>query len=128
MEDTNKKMLEVFALETFVPALDFELSKSFYQDIGFEIIWSDATLAHIEVSGQGFLLQDFYVKAFAENFVMHLMVKNADEWWNVVYQSFKQKEYNYHISKPMDHAWGLRDFSFKDPSGVLWRIANKINV
>ena len=29
----------------------------------------------------GFLLQDFYVKEFAEHLQMHLLVKDVDDWW-----------------------------------------------
>jgi hypothetical protein len=30
---------------------------------------------------KAFLLQNFYVKEHAENFMMQIMVENADDWW-----------------------------------------------
>lgn len=122
----NKNILKAYSLKAFVPALDFERSKTFYHDIGFEIHREDSMMAHLETSGQGILLQNFYVKELAENLVMHLLVESADAWWDRINQAFKIKGYDTFLSRPQDKAWGLRDFSFKDPSGVMWRIANII--
>jgi len=125
---TKKHALKAYSLKAFVPALDFERSKAFYLDIGFKIRWEDAMLAHMETSRQGFLLQNFYVKELAENFVMHLMVESVDDWWKTINHVVELKKYNTHLSEPKDQIWGLRDFSFKDPSGVLWKVANEITM
>ena len=37
---------DVVEIKAFVPAKDFELSKKFYSDIGFDLIWSDGDLAY----------------------------------------------------------------------------------
>jgi len=128
MENSDKQnsTLKACSLKVFIPALNFERSKAFYRDIGFETKWEYDGLAHIEVSGMGFLLQNFYVKEFAENLVMHLLVASADDWWCTINQVTKFKGYDISLSSPEDRPWGLRDFSFKDPSGVLWRVANEI--
>ncbi len=54
---TNLRSIEVKA---FVPARDFELSKRFYQDLGFEVAWSDDDLAFLRHDDSAFLLQRFY--------------------------------------------------------------------
>jgi predicted lactoylglutathione lyase len=33
--------------KAFVPARDFALSKQFYQDLGFDLAWSDDHLAYL---------------------------------------------------------------------------------
>jgi predicted lactoylglutathione lyase len=37
--------LNIIELKAFVPAKDFELSKQFYQDMGFTLCWSEGNLA-----------------------------------------------------------------------------------
>jgi hypothetical protein len=68
----------VLDLKSFVPARDFELSRRFYQDLGFTENWANKDAAELQLGGFRFLLQNFYVKEHAENFMMHLMVKDAD--------------------------------------------------
>ena len=60
--------------KTFVPARDFALSKQFYQDLGFNLAWSDDALAYFRHGNSSFLLQNFYNKTHADNFMMHLLV------------------------------------------------------
>lgn len=73
--------LNTIELKVFVPAKEFELSKKFYQDLGFTIPWSDNDLAYMHHGNASFLLQNFYVKELADNFMMHLLVEDVDAWW-----------------------------------------------
>jgi hypothetical protein len=78
---TNMKTVEVKA---FVPARDFALSKQFYQDLGFVLAWSSDDLACLRHGNSSFLLQNFYNKDHADNFIMHLLVEDVDVWWRHV--------------------------------------------
>ena len=71
-------------LKTFVPSRDFEQSKQFYKDLGFEMDWEGEKMAQFKVGDFRFLLQDYYVKEFAENFMMFLFVNDVDEWWDYI--------------------------------------------
>lgn len=80
--------LDPIELKAFLPAKDFELSKQFYQDLGFTLCWGEEVdLAYLHYGDHGshgkvgFLLQRYYVKEFAENLMMHLLVKDVDAWW-----------------------------------------------
>ena len=73
-------------LKPYLPSKNFELSSNFYNKIGFITIWNDGEIALMDHSGFRFILQRFYVKEFAENFVMHLLVLNADDWWKKLSQ------------------------------------------
>jgi hypothetical protein len=115
--------LNTIDLKAFVPARDFELSKQFYQDLGFTISWSDSELAAIHHGNAAFLLQNFYVKDLADNFMMHLLVENLDAWWDNVNDRQIEHKYGVRILAPEQRAWRMRDFVIVDPSGVLWRIA-----
>jgi uncharacterized glyoxalase superfamily protein PhnB len=110
-------------IKAFVPARDFALSKQFYEDIGFTIVWSSDDLAYVRHGTSSFLLQNFYRKEHADNFMMHMLVEDLDAWWRHVEDARLQSKYGIFLDPPADRPWGLRDFVITDPAGVLWRIA-----
>ena len=112
-------------IKAFVPAEDFELSKRFYQDLGFEVAWSSDDLAYLRHGSSSFLLQDFYNKDHADNFMMHLLVKDVGAWWSRA-QGLIAK-YGVKAEAPAERPWGMRDFVICDPTGVLWRIGQNIS-
>jgi predicted lactoylglutathione lyase len=115
--------LETVELKAFVPSKDFELSKRFYQDLGFSMPWSSNDLAYLHHGNCSFLLQNFYQKELAENLMMHLSVKSVDAWWNHVQKQKLAEKYKLRITEPEQQPWKMRDFVLIDPSGVLWRIS-----
>lgn len=64
----------------FVPAKDFDVSKRFYEALGFEKLLDD-DVAIFRLGQGGFILQRRYQKDWAENFMMQLMVDDLDTWW-----------------------------------------------
>ena len=44
--------LDAIELKPYVPARDFELSKQFYQDLGFELCWSNDDMAHLHYGAE----------------------------------------------------------------------------
>ena len=64
----------------FVPATDFERSKQFYLMLGFEIPWTDDSLACVRNGACSFLLQASGEAAFSAHFRMHLLVENVHNW------------------------------------------------
>ena len=68
--------LRTVELKAFVPAKDFELSKSFYRDFGFTMASDSHGVAYFHDENVSFLLQDFYAKELAENLMLHLLVIN----------------------------------------------------
>ena len=116
----------VVDLKTFVPAKDFALSKRFYLDLGFTENWGNEQTAELQLGGYRFLLQSFYVKDHAENFMMHLMVEDADAWWAHIKAIGLTEKYDLHMARPPElQPWGLRVLYLTDPTGVLWHIAER---
>jgi uncharacterized glyoxalase superfamily protein PhnB len=72
------------------------------------------------------LLQNGYLQAHAENFQMHMMVENVDDWWDHVVAMELARRCSIKADPPQDRPWGLRGFVLFDPSGVLWRIAQPL--
>jgi hypothetical protein len=114
--------LATVELKAFVPSKDFELCKQFYQDLGFTVEWSNEGLAYIRHGESKFLLQKYYVKEFAENLMMHLLVEDVDAWWQQVNDRDIISKYGVKAGPPEQRPWGIRDFVLFDPTGVLWRI------
>ena len=72
------------------------------------------------------LSRQFYPKDHAENFMMHLMVENADEWWEHIRNLGLAEKYSLGMAKPPAlQPWGLRVLYLTDPTGVLWHIADR---
>lgn len=113
-------------IKAFVPSKDFELSKRFYADLGFELAWSSDDLAYFHAGASSFLLQRFYVKEYADNFMMHLLVEDVQSWWSHVDSRQLGLKYSVRVNPPEDRPWGLRDFTTDDPTGVLWRLGQRI--
>jgi hypothetical protein len=64
----------------FLPAKDFDLSKRFYETLGFTKVL-DGDVAIFEVGSSGFILQRHYQQQWAENCMLQLMVDDLDAWW-----------------------------------------------
>jgi len=119
--------LTAVEIKAFVPARDFNLSKQFYQDLGFDLLWSSDDLAYLQRGDCSFLLQNYYVKEHADNFMMHLLVDDVDAWWRHVEAQKIGSKYATKAEPPQDQPWGIRDFVLVDPTGVLWRIGQDIS-
>ena len=119
---TNLTTLEIKA---FVPAKDFDLSKQFYRDLGFDLAWADDHLAEFRHGDSRFLLQNFYNEVHAANFMMHLLVEDVDSWWRQVQNQDVPGKYGVHAEPPTDRG-SMRDFVLVDPTGILWRVGQNL--
>ena len=120
---SDMKTIEVKA---YVPARDFDQSKQFYQDMGFDLVWSGEDLAYFRHGNASFLLQNFYNKDHADNFMMHSLVENVEAWWRHVVKQDLAAKYGVYAEPPADRSWGIRDFVIMDPTGVTWRVGQNI--
>ena len=112
---------DVIEMKPFVPAKDFDLSKRFYQDVGFTLDWNNEHMAYLHHGSARFLLQNFYEQAFAENLMLHLLVKDVDAWHQRLVERGVAERYGVRLGAVEDQPWGMRDFVLNDPCGVLWR-------
>jgi hypothetical protein len=110
-------------IKAYVPARDFALSRRFYADLGFSEELLSPQLACLKAGPCSFLLQDFYVKEHAENFMMHMLAADVEAWWQRVVSQRLAPRYDVRVEPPQDRRWGLRDFCFFHPASVLWRVA-----
>jgi len=124
MSTPNRNSVEIKA---FVPAQDFALSKRFYEDLGFRMASDGGGIAYFHHGDHcAFLLQDYFVKDFAENLQMHLLVEDVQAWWRHVQDSGIAARYGVRTTPPVEQPWAMIDFTITDPCGVCWRIGQNI--
>jgi len=109
----------------FVPAKDFDLSKRFYEALGFEKLL-DGEVAIFGAASGGFILQRYYQKNWAENTMLQLMVDDLDQWWDHLSSLDLPSQFGVQAPKPPAmQPWGLRVAYVYDPSGVLWHVCQR---
>ena len=118
--------LRVIEVKAFVPAKDFDLSKRFYQDIGFTMASEGGGVAYFHHGHASFLLQDFCVEEHVKNFMMHLLVEDVDAWHKAITDAGIATKYGVSVGPVELQPWRMRDFELFDPSGVLWRVAQNV--
>jgi catechol 2,3-dioxygenase-like lactoylglutathione lyase family enzyme len=109
----------------FLPAKDFEVSKAFYEALGFEKLL-DGDVAIFRAGSGGFILQRRYQEDWAANFMMQLLVDDLDAWWTHIDALDLPGRFKVQAPRaPAMQPWGLRVAYFVDPSGVLWHVAER---
>jgi hypothetical protein len=121
--DTINLAHTVKAMRPMVPARDFELSRRFYVDLGFQPHTLADRLVEMGLGTFSFILQGYNVREWADNFVMHVCVSDANLWWNHICALDLPARYGVKSpGAPKQEDWGLV-INVIDPSGVLWRFA-----
>jgi|SRR5579862_3440023 len=109
----------------FLPTQDFDLSKRFYEALGFEKLL-DSEVAIFSAGSGGFILQRHYQKDWAGNFMMQLMVDDLDAWWSHIEALDLPNQFAVQPPRPPAmQPWGLRVAFLTDPCGVLWHVAQR---
>jgi len=112
--------LAIRDFKVYVPARDFARSKRFYAALGFTMSEGWGGTADFELSGHRFRLQDYYVKEWAENFMVVLPVDDVDAWHEHIRGVVADGSFDEVRIKPperVDDQWLV--LHVIDPSGVL---------
>ena len=108
------------ATKPMVPAKDFATSRQFYCDLGFHPKMLTDDLAEMSLGTCSFLLQNYYVREWADNFVIHLYVTDLRPWWDRIVSADLAMRYGVKMRAPHQADWGATVLHLIDPSGVLW--------
>lgn len=112
--------LSISDVRPFIPARSFEQSKQFYSGIGWTVKDVAPKLALVESQGGHFYLQDYYVKEFAENAMLHITVEDAQAWYqHVVGVLASNKWPAARVQPPKLQPYGALVAFVHDPTGVL---------
>jgi hypothetical protein len=109
----------IIDLLIYTPAKDFEMSKRFYADLGFDMTEGWGGTMDCRLGGAAFRLQNYYVKDWAENFMMRFGVEDIPGWYEHAKRVIDNGNYaNARVSKP-EMAGDTLIFHVWDPCGVL---------
>jgi hypothetical protein len=108
------------SIRPFVGAKNFDLSRRFYRDFGFEEIVLGNEMSLFKSEGLGFYLQDAYVKDWVDNTMIFMEVQDVSRFWDeLVSLNLTAKYENVRLTPIRTEAWG-RECFVHDPSGILW--------
>lgn len=108
------------SIRPFIGSRDFEKSRNFYRDLGFEESEIDGNMSYFHSGTVGFYLQNYYAREWIENLVVFLEVddvrRHREELTTL---NIREKYAGVRISEIHHQPWGSEYF-VHDPSGVLW--------
>ncbi|WP_298422301.1 glyoxalase [uncultured Kordia sp.] len=112
----------VKSIRTFIGAKNYEISRRFYHDFGFEEIRVFPTMSYFKMGDFGFYLQDAYVKDWIENSMIFIEVNDLETQLKTIKSlQLDQKYENVRVTEISCNDWG-NEFFVYDPSGILWHI------
>jgi tRNA A37 threonylcarbamoyladenosine biosynthesis protein TsaE len=108
------------SIRPFIGSKDFEVSRNFYRDLGFQESILSPTMSLFKTYQLGFYLQDAYVKDWIDNTMIFLEVDNVDRYWaELSALNLPNKYANVKVTPIKTDYWG-RECFLHDPSGILW--------
>ena len=108
------------SIRPFIGSKNFEVSRSFYRDFGFDETVLGATLSVFIMNDCAFYLQDAYVKDWVDNTMIFMEVENVAQFWNELLALNLTDKYEGIKLVPIKKSdWGSECF-VHDPAGVLW--------
>lgn len=108
------------SIRPFVGAKNFDLSRSFYRDLGFEEVVISPVMSLFKINDLGFYLQNGYVKDWVDNTMVFIEVDDADRYFKELSAlNLKEKYENVRLTPVRTDYWGKECF-VHDPSGILW--------
>jgi len=108
------------SIRPFIGAENFEISKNFYRDLGFQENAISHNMSYFHSDGMGFYLQDAYVKDWIDNTMVFMEVENVDRFWEqLITLGLPEKYEKVRLIPVQTLDWGKECF-VHDPAGVLW--------
>eukprot|EP01037_Dinobryon_pediforme_P002634 gene2634-2674_t len=113
-------MSQELALRPLLPTKDMEVSKRFYEALGFRATHSDADICVMKIGGFSMILMRHYAQEWAENQMLQLLVRDVEPWWEEHVDSDRLvSEFGVRAPKPPAlQPWGLIVGFIVDPAGV----------
>lgn len=114
--------------KVYMPAKNFEMSKRFYEALGFTMSPGWGGTADFELNGNRFRLQDYYVKEWADNFMVAMGVDDVEAWHQRALKLASSDEFNGIHIKPPEPVGDSLVLHVVDPSGVLLAFVQRASV
>ncbi len=111
---------KAISIRPFIGAKNFQLSRSFYRDLGFQEVVLAHNFSYFNSQGLGFYLQDAYVQDWIDNSMIFVEVEDVGAYWKELLALDLPAKYKDAKLTPIrTYDWG-RECFLHDPSGILW--------
>jgi catechol 2,3-dioxygenase-like lactoylglutathione lyase family enzyme len=108
------------SIRPFIGARDFNVSCSFYRDLGFKETVLTPNFSVFKSGNMAFYLQDAYVKDWIDNTQIFMEVDDVESFYDELKALDLPGQYeNVRLSPVRNNDWGSECF-LHDPSGILW--------
>lgn len=108
------------SIRPFLGAKNYQVSRQFYADLGFEETILSPVLSLFRKDEIGFYLQDAYIKDWIDNTMVFLEVKDVVSCFNsLLLLQLPAKYPAVRLIPVRSESWG-RECFLHDPSGILW--------
>ncbi|MBZ4033475.1 glyoxalase [Flavobacterium sp. 17A] len=108
------------SIRPFIGSQNFEISRSFYRDLGFEETVLDSKMSVFKTDEIAFYLQDAYVKDWIDNTMIFVEVDDVESYYSKLSAlNLPEKYEGSKLSSIQYLDWGSECF-LHDPSGILW--------
>ena len=108
------------SIRPFIGAKDYDLSRSFYRDFGFQEIILSPGMSLFKTDQIGFYLQNAYVQDWIDNSMIFLEVDDVYLYWkSLLALDLAAKYQGVKLTGIKAYDWGSECF-MHDPSGILW--------
>jgi hypothetical protein len=117
--------MKFLSLEPFVPSgSNFEGSKNFFQELGFQINLEVPGYVGFKRDECRFVLQYFENIEFAQNFMLSVKVTSAEELRNSVLDKRLPEKYGIRIGQITQEPYG-KEVNIIDIAGVCWHFVEQ---
>lgn len=111
-------------IKTFLGSKDFEISRKFYRDLGFEELFSNGQLSEFVLGQAGFFLQNYYQKEWCQNSMLYLNVESAAYWYECAKNVIEDGDFAVaRVKEPKHQSYGDLVTFVWDPVGILLHFA-----
>jgi catechol 2,3-dioxygenase-like lactoylglutathione lyase family enzyme len=108
------------SIRPFIGAKDYELSRRFYRDLGFQESILSHDMSLFKTDRIGFYLQKAYVQDWIDNSMIFLEIEDVDLYWKeLLALDLMTKYQGVKLTAIREYDWG-RECFMHDPSGILW--------
>ena len=108
------------SIRPFIGAKNFEISRNFYLDLGFQENRITQNMSYFFINQLGFYLQNAYVEDWINNSMIFMEVENLKSFWvELICKNITEKYPTAKLVPIIELDWGAECF-VHDPSGILW--------
>lgn len=108
------------SIRPFIGAKDYEVSRAFYRDLGFDEVALSVKMCLFKTDNIGFYLQDAFLKDWIDNTMIFVEVEDVTCYYNELNAlNLPSKYENVRLIPIRTNDWGSECF-LHDPSGILW--------